>query len=288
MDKLIAELERLYFLSGQQGQLQTPDAAVAPRVGAITPEYLRASLSGQFKLALDLCDAQGRVRALVVDFSRAADWQQVATLYQAVQDELELPAPAIAISAQAGHQLWFSLAASVPLAQAQEFLDGLRRAYLPDFSRSQLTCYPPTSEVPTRAPRRLDLAPAMHAASGKWSAFIDPSMGAMFIDAPGLEMAPNMDRQADILGHLSSIKADDFQSAMRLLQERFEATENTVTEAPYRPATATPPALLTLNQTFSDPHTFLLAVMNDATAPAEQRIRAAEALLPYFAAGRGD
>jgi hypothetical protein len=300
MDKLIAELERLYFLQGQQWQVQTPEAAGSRMAGGITPEFLRASFSGEIGLAFDLPDAQGRVRTMVIDFARAADWDQVATLYQVVQDDLELPAPAIAISAQAGYQLWFSLAGSVPLAQAQEFLHGLYLAYLPDFPLRQLSCYPPPLEAKSGATRRLDLVPAMHRASGKWSAFIDPTMGAMFIEAPGLEMAPNMDRQADILSRLASIKADDFQQALSLLQSRLETTalhaevlhtekaEKEAREALRPPQAALQHALLSLNQHFSDPQSFLLAVMNDASASADQRIKAARALLPFFSAGRGE
>jgi len=300
MNKLIAELQRLYFLQGQHWQAQTPDAASSPAAsspsaaGAMTPEILRASFSGELSVAFDLLDPAGRVRAMVVNFARAADWEQVATLYQQVQEDLELPAPAISISAQDGYQLWFSLAGSVPLGQAQEFLQGLCRAYLPDFSLAQLGFYPPTRDSKAGASHLLDLVPAMDRASGKWSAFIDPAMGAMFIDAPGLEMAPNIDRQADILSRLVSIKADDFQRALSLLQSRLEATErraeaveNEAREALRPQVAATPPALLTLNQHFCDPHSFLLAVMNDASASADQRIQAAQALLPYFSSERG-
>ena len=88
MNKLIAELRRLYFLPGQPFQnLDADDAAAA---------------TGLLVLG-------GMTRAMVLSFERAADWEYAASLYQAVQEELELPAPAVWVSGCAGYLLWFSL-----------------------------------------------------------------------------------------------------------------------------------------------------------------------------------
>lgn len=47
-------------------------------------------------------------------------------------------------------------------------------------------------------------------------------------------------------------------------------------------AAGRPRSRLSVGGNFSDPKSFLLAVMNDPSASASQRIKAAKALLPYF------
>lgn len=64
-------------------------------------------------------DAQGRVRALVLQLGRPADWRALSRLWQGVRLDLAWPAPAIAVSGKDGHRLWFSLAQPVPVAQAR-------------------------------------------------------------------------------------------------------------------------------------------------------------------------
>ena len=75
-----------------------------------------------------LVDAQGRVRALVLQLGRPADWRALSRLWQGVQLDLAWPAPAIAVSGKDGHQLWFSLAQPVPVAQARALLTAERTA----------------------------------------------------------------------------------------------------------------------------------------------------------------
>ena len=55
-----------------------------------------------------LADAQGRVRALVLEAVLPASWDRLSAVWQGVQAELELPAPAIAVSGTDGVQLWFA------------------------------------------------------------------------------------------------------------------------------------------------------------------------------------
>lgn len=254
MNKLIHELQRLYFRDDQPSSAQ----------------------------ALDLVDATGRVRAMVLGFERAADWELVAGLYQGLQEDLELPAPAVAVSGRAGYQLWLSLAECVPLAEAQVFLDALRRRYLAEIPLSGL-CFSPDAAGQGLVNR----VPALHEASGKWSAFIDPSMGAMFLEESGLDMAPNMDRQADMLSGLSSMKTEDFQRALVTLQSLLEADARLLEETaqgalPSASDLGRARSTLNVGSNYSDPKSFLLAVMNDTSASAGQRIKAAKALLPYF------
>jgi hypothetical protein len=285
MNKLITELQRLYFLPDQQWHSQQPDASGKPTYpggGALTPAIMASSLAGETTVALQLLGANGMARAMLVNFAKPGDWPQVGNLYQAVQDDLDLPAPAISISGRKGYTVWFSLAEPVPLAQARHFLDALRRKYLADITAVNLQLRPAAEQAIAK------LVPALHTTTGKWSAFIDPSMGAMFVDEPGLEMAPNMSRQADLLAGLKSIKAGDLQRALSVLETATESSGEPDPSPTQRPenlrseAAGRTRAMLNVGTNYSDPKSFLLAVMNDPSASARQRIRAARALLPYF------
>ncbi|MEI7613006.1 MAG: hypothetical protein WCK63_08865 [Betaproteobacteria bacterium] len=285
MNRLIAELQRLYFLHDQQWHLLETDnadgfGALAECI--ITDEIVACSLAGELNAAIDLVGADGQVRAMVVDFSRATDWEQVARLFNEIQEHLELPAPAISVSAKAGYQLWLSLAESVPAAQAEAFLNELCLKYLREIPRSQLRHLPQSNEPVSADGRLLPLAPALDRRTGKWSAFIDPTMGSMFTEAPGLEMAPNLDRQADILSRLKCIKAEEFQRALSRLQTEASASPTEPAPVKLSPDSPNTCSTLSIGNDFSDPKSFLLAVMNDPSATTGQRINAAKALLPYF------
>lgn len=217
-----------------------------------------------------LRDAAGQVRALLVEVKRPVDWPAVATLYEAVQTELDWPAPAVSVSGQAGFRLWFSLAEAVPPAQAAAMLRGLRQTWLSGLPDRHVWCLPGGDE-----PVAIEAVPALHAETGKWSAFIDPSMGSMFVDESGLDMAPNLERQADMLAALRSIKPADFQ---RGLAHCAAAPSAAAAEAP--PMSGSP-AFTDIGGGYTDPRQFLLAVMNDPAVPARERIRAAKILLQH-------
>lgn len=291
MNKLISALQRLYFLQDQQWHSQNlndgGDLAYAAE-GPLTPAIVTKSLAGELTVGLNLVSPAGMARAMVVSFARATDWEQVANFYQAVQDELDLPAPAVSVSGRKGYSLWFSLAEALPLAQIQAFLAALRLKYLADIPLAHLELQPDALAINT-------LAPARHNTTGKWSAFIDPSMGSMFIVEPGLEMAPILDRQAGMLAGLKSIKTANFQRALSILQTPSELDGEpavTLAEAAARLPTkaSRPPDLadgyryskLGEGNTYADPRDFLLAVMNDSSVGVKQRIKAAKVLLPYF------
>lgn len=276
MSKFVQEFQRLYFLPDQ------------PWPGALAPDIPEQSRMEESGLAFDLVSPAGRVRALVIDFARAADWASVAGLYQGLQEDLEWPAPAISVSGQAGYRLWLSLAESIPLAEAQLFLERLRQKYLAELAVSRLALLPVAGESASA----LTLVPARHLETGKWSAFIDPTMGAMFVDEPGLEMAPNMERQADLLARLKSVGATDFQRGLEFLRPPADDRKSPV-GAPVG-AVSMPPEngrqsseKLNLGNQYADPQSFLLAVMNDPAASTDQRIAAAKALLPYFTSNKG-
>jgi hypothetical protein len=260
-NRLIAELRRLYFLADQRCIGPAPDGEQF----IATPDRLARMLAGEVTPALASVAADGVTRAMVVRFEKAADWERVATLFQAVQEDLELPAPAVSVSGSAGFQLWFSLTDPVAGHSPQEFLSALCGRYLHDIPADRLRLFP--ADVDAHAGP--SLVPALCAQTGKWSAFIDPGMGSMFVDEPGLDMAPNMDRQADILAGLKSIDASAFAKALSILQaqdkNRIPAPEN-----------------MNLGSHFGNPRDFLLSVMNDPSVGVDRRIEAAKALLPYF------
>jgi len=250
MNKLTTQLQRLYFLPDQPAEGDEANQAFQP------------------------VSAEGTVRTLVINFARPADWEALALLYQALQEELDLPAPAISVSGDKGFRLWLSLAQPVPVAQARHFLAALRRCYLADQPPASLELVPDTE------PASINLVPELNAVTGKWSAFIDPSLGSMFSDESGLEMAPNMDRQADLLAGLKSIDAAAFRHGLAKLAadepSPSPAAAHEAGESAHRRST------LNVGNNYRDPQSFLLAVMNDPSASAGQRIKAAKALLPYF------
>ena len=255
MNKLTNELQRLYFLRDPQCPGQTPDDG---------------SLAGETATALNMIGADGKVRAMVMNFERAGDWDQVANVYQAVQSELNLPAPAVSVSGGKGYGLWFSLAEAVPVAEAQAFLEALQLTYLADLPAINLDLRPKAA-TPV-----MELPPALQAGTEKWSAFIDPTLGSMFVDEPWLDMSPNMDKQADILASLDSIKAEDFQQALLTLGI------SAAVKAGPAPQAASPQATVARHDAHGDPQSFLLAVMNDPQKKTRLRIAAAKALMPYF------
>src|SRR6478672_13751414 len=77
----------------------------------------------------------GRVRAMVLELARPASWNSLAKVWQGVQVDLELPAPSIAVSGIDGYQPWFSLSQAIPVTQAIDFLESLRRRYLGDIAQ---------------------------------------------------------------------------------------------------------------------------------------------------------
>jgi len=298
MSKLFTELQRLYFLDDQQWHSQHAEARANPTysaAGTLTPEIVAASLAGEISVALQLVSPDGMARAMVVVFDKPGDWGEVANLYQAVQEELDLPAPAIAVSGCKGFRLWFSLAEPVAVAEIQRFLDALGRKYLADIPVTNRRFRPTADRPDDAASAAINLPPARHSATGKWSAFIDPSLGGMFIEEPGLEMAPNMDRQASILAGLESIKVADFERALGILLVPAESADPRL-PSPGQPASqpgeaagqrdpdaARPNSMGNVGNHYRDPQSFLLAVMNDPSVTPHHRIEAAKALLPYFA-----
>jgi hypothetical protein len=271
MTRLLDELQRLYFPAPWCGRVGAGNALPIQELSAAA---LAQGLAGEAPVQLALASGEGSVRGMVLRFTRRGDWPRVAELYQSLQEELELPAPAIAASADDGYLLWLSLVEATPVPVARNFLAALCTRYLADLPPAAIAMLPGAGSESGL----VGLVPALHGANGKWSAFIDPGMGSMFIDESGLDMAPNLERQAEMLAGLRSISPAALQRAQHLLAAA-------VAPVPAAAASNPPgsPASATLSATFTDAQSFLLAVINDPSVSLSQRIEAATALLPYTA-----
>jgi hypothetical protein len=197
MQKLISELARLYLPPGASRD------ALAPR------------LLGQASGAIDLTTSDACTRAVVMTFpndGKAQHWSHLCVVANALQAELGLPAPAVSVSGIDGYGLWLSLETPVPVSRAQEFVELLRLAYVPEMDS-------PAGAV--GAP--VELPPALIHSTGRWTAFIHPGMGSSFTEEAGLEMAPPLAGQAAFLEPLQSISEAQFQHARDLLRRAHGA-----------------------------------------------------------------
>ena len=260
MNRLQAELHRLYL--PHDAQRQTPGSEER---GLIGPD--------------------GRVRAMMLELARPASWAGVAKVWQGIQVDLELPAPAIVVSGVDGYQLWFSLSEPVPVAQAVAFLESLRRRYLGDMALERIAMKPSVSASAPGHARHVEMVPPAPVASDCWSAFVAPDLAALFADEPWLDLPPGSDAQADLLTRIESAKPGDWKRALERLGP-----------APAPGAARTATALMDVAgggadlsgerwvaaADSPDPKCFLLAVMNDPAIELHLRIEAAKALLPYF------
>jgi hypothetical protein len=216
---------------------------------------------------LSLVDARGRVRALVLEVVNPTGWDALSEVWHGVQMELELPAPAIAVSGQDGLQLWFSLETAIPADRAQAFLDALRLRFLSHIAPARVRLWP----TPDEPPRHAALVPALQAGTGNWSAFVAPDLAAVFSETPWLDVEPGEEGQAALLRGLQSIKPAAFDVALAGMR----ATARQAPEAESALAPATPPS----PGATDDPRQFLLRVMNDEAVALALRIEAAKALL---------
>lgn len=205
MHKLISELARLYLADGQQDTDGQP----------VTPEVLARQVSGGQAMAANLVSETGQVRALVLEFGGKGGgdkhWSDLCAIANALQHELDLPAPAVSVSGRTSFYLWLSLETPVPQAQAQQFLQLLRTVFLP-VSTDIL------SAAPADFLESVELPPCLQP-SGKWAAFIHPGMGASFADEPGLDMPPPLQAQLGFVESLRSMTAAQFAKALAVLQQ---------------------------------------------------------------------
>lgn len=215
-------------------------------------------LARQYQRLYSPAESAHEARALVLEVARPAQWQPLAAVWQGVQADLGLPAPAIAANGRDGLQLWFSLAEPVGRDTALAWLEGLRQRYMAGVPPHRVALMPPPAHPPTAA------------AGGPWPAFVAADLAPVFEDSPWLDLPPSDDGQAELLSRLASISPAAWAAAQPLVQAPQAQ--------PSQPATrAAPPAAAPHAQAAQ----FLLQVMHDGSAPLALRVDAAKALLPY-------
>ncbi len=197
------------------------------------------------------------LRAAVLSLVLPAGWEPLSSVWRGVQSDLELPAPAIAVSGEDALQLWFSFAAPPAPPAAARFLQGLRERYLPDVKPAHVRLFSDAAGFPA--------APGVEVGAERWSAFVTPDLAAVFAETPWLDTPPGDEGQAAILRGIQPMREVAFEAALK----RLGATEPSPPQVPQD----------------SDPARFLSGVMNDDTAPLALRIEAAAILLSH--AGRG-
>ena len=262
MNRLQAEFQRLYLACPADAAGQCADAAPS-----------------------GLVDAHGRVRALVLELARPADWDVLAIAWHGVQVDLGLPAPAIAVSGVDGVELWFSLAQAVDVTQAQVFLAALVARYLPDVASHRLALMPaPDAASPTGAVLHARPVPAQQAQTGHWSVFVAPGLAAVFADTPWLDSPPDNDGQAKLLRGLRSITPAEWAAVVAPALPAVAQPSAAQPGADERPASAAADPVGTGQPAPAlgpDARRFLLSVINDTSVALALRIDAAKALLPY-------
>jgi hypothetical protein len=227
-----------------------------------------------------LIEPQGMVRAMVLELTRPPSWEVLSRVWYGVQTELELPAPAIAVSGIGGLQLWFSLAEPIAASQAHAFLESLRARFLPDIESKRL-CLMPASDASALHPQRhARRVPARQEQTGNWSAFVAADLAPIFADTPWLDIAPNEEGQAALLRGLETMKQAVFEAALKRLGPGTHPSPaiDTMTTSIEASLSQSQPVTSAADE---DPKRFLLRVMNDDTVALALRIEAAKALLQH-------
>jgi len=253
MNRLQEELRRLYGATATDGD----DPAPAPSLSA----------------------ADSQVRAMAFQLVRPAAWHELSKLWRGVQAELDLPAPAIAVSG-AGYQLWFSLQQPVERSRAQGFLLRLQERFLPDVAPDRVSTWPGAQPASSQ-PAGIALPPVQLGAE-RWSAFIAADLAPVFADEPWLDQPPGIEAQGELLSRLVPIDPEAFERALA----RLDGTQQPVSTPPSSPAPAAGsrgegPAATAAQDAATEPQAFLLEVMRNPDAGLALRVQAAIALLPY-------
>ncbi len=227
-----------------------------------------------------LIEPSDKVRSMVMELTRPPSWEILSRVWHGVQTELELPAPAIAVSGLDGLQLWFSIAEPISVAQAHAFLECLRSRFLPDLESSRIRLMPASDASVLRQELHARLVPTRQEQTGNWSAFVAADLAPVFGDTPWLDIEPNEEGQAGLLRGLDVMKQTVFEAALRKLGPSTQQSHSTVAVA----SSADAPHAHKQSATSADggdPKRFLLQIMDDETVALPLRIEAAKALLQH-------
>ncbi|RYZ03621.1 MAG: hypothetical protein EOO24_13650 [Comamonadaceae bacterium] len=208
----------------------------------------------------------GAAGPVVLGVSGRSPWDALAGVWQGVQADLGLPAPAIVVDGARGMQLWFALDGPVAADAAATFLGALRDRYLADLPRDRVALGDPAA-----------IAPPVEVAPGCWSAFVAPDLASLFADEPWLDLTPGVDAQADLLARLRPASAREWADAL----QRLRPAGVVAPAAPVPVPTPGAPVLPPPSSLGDAPTRFLLGVMNDPAIDLHLRIEAAKALLPF-------
>ena len=230
MQRLLSELRRLFPLP-----IEAQAEGAAPCAdGALSA--LQRQLAGEGWLELQPVDAQGRTRLLGVGFHGVATGQGTAhcaamlQLARRLMEELGLPEAAFSVNGRDGFDLWLPLAAPVPVSEAHELVQRLQALHLHELQHVLLR---PAAPQPAAAGEAsLRLPPALHPDSGLWSVFITPGLAPSFTEEAGIDIAPNLDKQAELLSRLQPIVPDEFTRALQRLRQRAGQAVETPGPAP--------------------------------------------------------
>ena len=217
------------------------------------------------RLYIDHDPQPGRTRALLLEVRSPGGWRELSQAWRDVQADLQLPAPAIAVSGRDGLQLWFSLAEPTDEPRAMAFLEGLRRRYLGGLPAPLVRMVPVPAALDPAAPQAVPLPPH-RVASDRWSVFVAHDLASLFEDERWLDQPADVDAQSDLLCRLETTKPGAFTQALSLLGHT-------------PPAPAPAPAAGRQPPRHTGPREFLLEVMNDPSVDMALRIEAARALL---------
>ena len=224
-----------------------------------------------------LVSVSGTVRAMVMELAHPPSWELLSKVWYGVQAELDLPAPAIAVSGTDGIQLWFSLAEPVTALRAHGFLERLRLRFLPEVDARRLRLMPAADASAQRPELHASLVPAQQLTGDNWSAFVAPDLAPVFVDTPWLDIPPSNDGQAALLQGIKLLTPAAFEAAIDPLDAN----------APV-PVVSTEPRAAQGRQASAaqDAEQFLLQVMRDDAQTMALRIEAAKVLLQAQAGPR--
>jgi hypothetical protein len=216
---------------------------------------------------VDPAGEHGSVRMLVLEVALPAGWTQLAAAWQGVQADLDLPAPAIAVSGIDALQLWFALESPIAADAGVAFLQALCTRYLADVKPALVRRIVDRTDRPT--------APPVETSPDRWSAFITPDLASVFAETPWLDVPPPEDGQATLLRSLRPIPQAAFQSAL----DELGSTPGGASAHPAAAVQAPTMDVGVIEPARADAVRFLHSVMRDDSAPLALRIDAAKAIL---------
>lgn len=230
MQRLLSELRRLFPLP-----IEAQSEAAAPGADSAL-SALQRQLAGEGWLALQPVDAQGCTRLLGFGFHGVARGQGAAhcaamlQLARWLMEELGLPEAAFSVNGRDGFDLWLPLAAPVPVSEAHELVQRLQALHLHELQQVHLR--PAAAQPALAGGEPLRLPPGQHPDSGLWSVFIAPGLAPSFTEEAGIDIPPNLDKQAELLSRLQPIAPDEFARALQRLRQRAgQAAEMPAPEA---------------------------------------------------------